>query len=80
MAAGAYYVLLNAVLQNKRLTGDIVSRWLQENGYVLMLKEQANATTDPKMQTVIQQAEADVAKARAEIEQWENDLMSLVRK
>jgi hypothetical protein len=80
MAAGAYYLLLNAIMQNKRLSGDVVSRWLRAHGYVLMLKEQANATDDPKTQAVIKQAEAQLAQARAEIDQWENELMDLVRK
>lgn len=81
-AAGAYYVLLNAILQNKKLSGDVVSRWIRKNGYVLMLEEQANAGFDarhPQYKAMIEKAEAEVEQARVEIEKWENELMDLVR-
>ena len=81
-AAGAYYLLLNAIMQNKKLSADVMMRWIEANGFVLMRKEEVSAAEiarHPEMKAMLEKANAQLAAAREEIEKWENELMDLVR-
>jgi hypothetical protein len=80
--AGAYYLIRNAILQNKRLCGDIVQHWLRQHGYVLIRKDEVEAAllaSDPRLGSLMENVEAKVQASQGEVEQGENQLIDLVR-
>jgi hypothetical protein len=80
--AGAYYLMVEAIMQNGRLAGEIAHRWLEAKGYLIVSKAEAdreNLRLHPELRAVIEKADAEVKAAQAEIAELKNRLMDLVR-
>ena len=80
--AGSYYLLIEAIMADKHLSWEIVHRWLQRHGFVLLSKSEADAeilTLAPNHRKAIEKGQQNLEQAKAKADEREKRLMDLVR-
>ena len=80
--AGAFYLLVHAIMQNKRLVHEIVDCYLKDNDLIIKPKAEADAEFArmfPEYAARYKKIKADMAAQRAKIQQREEYLMGRAR-